>query len=121
MEKNISLVEAYYTAMNNKDLTKMAQYLHPSVELLSPFGTIKGKDAVLSSAEQFLKIFKSLSIRAKSSSENQVMFAIDVNYPDPVGLLRTAVLVTIKDNLIASTELFHDTKIFDLNKDKITE
>lgn len=120
MNNNISIVEAYYTAMGKKNLVDMAQYLHPNVQLISPFATITGKEAVLNSAKQFLHVFESLTIRAKCGSENQVMFAIDVNYPAPIGLLRTAVLVTIQDNLIASTELFHDTKIFDLNKDKIT-
>lgn len=120
IHNNISIVEAYYAAMSKKNLAEMAQYLHPNVQLISPFAIIAGKDAVLNAAKQFLSIFESLTIRAKFGSGDQVMFVIDVKYPDPIGLLRTAVLVKIQDGLIASTELFHDTKVFDVNRDKIS-
>lgn len=120
IEKNISSVVAYYTAMAHKDLHAMTPYLHQHVHLISPFGITHGKEAVLKAAEQFFSCFESLSIRAKFGSGNQVMIVIDVTCPPPVGLLRTAVLITFQDHLIASTELFHDTQVFDKKRDALS-
>jgi len=120
VDQNISLVEAYYKAMGQKSLDQMENYLHPNVKLTSPFSTISGKEAVLNAAKHFFSVFESLTIRAKFGSANQVMLVIDVNCPAPIGKLRTAVFVTIQENLIASTELFHDTQPIIRKGDKIS-
>lgn len=119
-EKNIASVVAYYTAMSHKDLSSMEQYLHPNVQLISPFATIKGKETILKAAQQFFSLFESLTIRAKFGSGNQVMVVIDLACPAPVGILRTAVLITFQENLIASTELFHDTQLINKKRDGIS-
>ena len=110
IEKNIASVIAYYTAMANKNIATMEPYLHPTIKIISPFGTTTGKEAVLKGAEQWFNFFEGLTIRTHFGSGNQVMAVIDFNCPAPIGFLRSAVLITFKDNLIASTELFHDTQ-----------
>lgn len=117
---NISLVTKYYMAMGQKDIMQMSDYLHPDVILISPFGITNGKEEVLQAAKQFCNVFDALTIRTSCGSDNDVMLAIDVHCPAPIGLLRTAVLVTLKNNLIISTELFHDTSSIKQDLDGIS-
>jgi len=113
MNNNIAIAEAYYTAMAEKNIAGMEKYLHPDVRLISPLAEILGKEAVLESAKKLIALFKTLTIRAKFGSEDQAMLAIDLDYPAPIGNLRTAVLMTFKDGLITKNELFFDARPFD--------
>jgi hypothetical protein len=110
---NINIAEHYYEAMNNKDLNKIALYLHPKVEFLGPLAQLEGKEAVLESAKGFLGIVDSVKMRVKFASGNQVMLAYDLNCVSPIGTIRVAALMTFEDNLISSIELFFDARVFD--------
>lgn len=113
---NLSLAEAYYKALNHKDIGEVAQYLHPDAHFLSPFFELKGKEAVLGVIKVFMQNFNSISIRAKCGSPSQVMIAYDVNFSEAFDTIRTAVLMTFKDNLIFGIELFFDPRTFEKNK-----
>jgi hypothetical protein len=107
---NIAIAEAYYAAYSKKNVTEMGKYLHPDVQLISPFGKKIGKEAVLEAASKSTPL--SITIRAKFGSENQVMLAYDWQFNEPIGLLRAAALMTFKDGLIVNNELFFDTRSF---------
>ena len=111
-ETNLASAEAYYKAMNNKDLSDLAQYLHPDVRFLGPLAEIIGKEPVLEAAKQFMHLFNSLTIRAKFSSGNQVMLVYDLDCPAPIGSCRIAALMTFGGSLIARIELFFDASPF---------
>lgn len=110
VEKNITMVKAYYTAMNEKNLTAMAPYLHQNITLITPLAKEIGKETILNSAQKFLSALESLSIRAICGTGNQVIAIIDMHCCAPIGMLRTAVFITFQDDLIISNELFYDTK-----------
>lgn len=111
--KNAVLAEAYYNAMNNKDLPGTAKYLHPEVHFVSPLADITGKEAVLGAIKGFISYLKNLTIRSKFESGNQLTLVYDGDFPDPIGLVRTAVLMTFKDDLIIGVELFFDASRFE--------
>lgn len=112
-ENTLASAEAYYKAMANKDLSGMAECLHPHVRFLGPLADITGKDAVLEGAKGVLSFFQNLTIRAKFSSETQAMIAYDLDCSLPIGLLRVASLLTFEDNLISRIELFFDARPFE--------
>ncbi|MCB9493301.1 MAG: nuclear transport factor 2 family protein [Epsilonproteobacteria bacterium] len=114
MEANkcIELACSYYTAMHNKDLQAVATCLHDNVELISPMAKINGKEAVLKAVEGYFPIFTSITVKEKFGSQNQVMLAYNLDCPEPIGSLRTAVLITITDDLISHIELFFDASPF---------
>ncbi len=112
MNKNIDIVENYYQAMHNKDLAKMALYLHPKVHFLGPLAEIDGKEAVLEAVEKLFSIYNGITIRAKCASENQVMLAYDLNCPLPFGVLRVAALLNFEQDLISAIEIFFDARPF---------
>jgi len=107
-EKNLEIAVAYYQAINNKDPETAGAYLHPDVKLISPLAILSGKDSVLEALRGFTQRCNKVVIRAQFGSDNQVMLALDVEFPAPIGNLRAAVLMTFKDNLIQVNEMFYD-------------
>jgi len=112
-KKNAVLAEAYYKAMNEKDLPGTAKYLHPDVHFLTPFADIKGKEAVLGAIKGFISYLRNLTIRSEFEFGNQLSLVYDGDYPDPIGTVRTAALMTFKDDLIIDVELFFDARPFE--------
>lgn len=111
-EKNMSTALAYYQAMQRKDLVALEKYLHPEVHLIGPLADITGKEAVMASVTNMVRLFKTLTIRAQFEGEAQVMLAYDVEFPQPLGVSRAAVLLTFQDDLIKRYELFFDARPF---------
>lgn len=117
-ERNVTTAEAYYEAMNDKDLAGVARHLHPDVRFVGPMADLVGKEAVLEAAKRFVTLIKSLRVRAKFGSDDMTMLAYDVDFGEPIGICRTAVLMTFKEGLIASIELFYDARPFEKNLKK---
>ncbi|MCP4474909.1 MAG: hypothetical protein GY821_10170 [Gammaproteobacteria bacterium] len=66
-------------------------------------------------------MIKSLTIRSKFASGNQVMLAYDFDliFKESVESLRAAVLVTLKKERIIRIELFYDARLFEQQKTAI--
>ena len=118
-KENLKVGEAYYAAMSEKDIGSMEKLLHPNVRFIGPMAEIQGKEAVIGAAKGFTEAFKTLAVRARFHTGDQVMLAIDTEFPAPIGNHRTASLLTIKDGLIATIELFYDTQFIESKKDEI--
>jgi hypothetical protein len=117
-QRNVASAEAYYQAMNDKDLAGVATHLHPEVRFIGPLADLTGKEAVFEAAKRFVSLTKGLTVRAKFGSDDKAMLTYDVNFGEPIGICRTAVLMTFKDELIACIELFYDARPFEKNLKK---
>jgi len=111
-QSNAVSAEAYYKAMNDKDLPAMARHLHPDVRLVTPMEDLTGRDAVLEAARKLLGFIHTVEVQARFDSGNQVMLAYDMHFAEPAGLCRTAALMTFRDGLIVRNELFFDASPF---------
>lgn len=109
MTKNTAIAKAYYTAMSEKNIKVMEKYLHPDVELISPLSQLRGKEAYLEALKGFTSFFETLTIRAVFGEGDQAVVICDVECPPSIGILPTAILMTLRDELITRLELFHDT------------
>ncbi len=109
-EKNIAMAEAYYKAMKARDLDVMKTFLHPDAEFLGPVAELSGRENVLDGYRYFLTYFNELNIRTICGSEDHAMIAYDLSFPQPIGSVRTAALLTFKDNLISRIEIFCDAR-----------
>ena len=110
-EKNVPSAVTYYQAMNDKNLAVIEKLLHPDVRFLGPLADVTGKNTYLETLKRFfLPSFKKLTIRAQFGSGDQAMLVFDLDCPSPIGIVRTAVLMTFKDDLIARIEAFFDPR-----------
>jgi len=98
--------------MNHKDAAGVAEHLHSDIQLIGPLATLAGKDAVLEAAKRFMSLIKEIRIHAKLASEQRVMLSYEADFGEPIGICRTAVLMTFKDDLIELIELFYDARPF---------
>ena len=109
---NVAIAETYYKAWGEKDFDRMEKVLDPHVQLITPLEetVVLGKEAILEKLKKGAAFFKDLTIRAKFGSGNQTMLVIDLDFPFPIGKMRSASLMTFQKGLITSIELFFDTK-----------
>jgi len=112
MQSPAHIAVAYYKAMAAKDINTLAHLLAPEVTFLSPLAKTVGKDAVIDAASKFMNFFTALTIRTHFESNTQAMVIYDVQFPEPIGMVRTGALVTIHDGLISTCELFFDARPF---------
>jgi ketosteroid isomerase-like protein len=119
---NMAVAEKYYAALARKDLTEMAQYLHPDVEFISPLATLQGKQAYLKAAKGFAEAIVTITVRGIFGDDNQVMMAYDTLFPEPIGHFATASLITFEDGLMRKLEFFYDSRpLVNKHKDQIFE
>ncbi len=113
------IAESYYTALSNKHISDIGQYLNSDITLVSPLAEVIGKEAVVESIKNFVRAFNSLTIRAKFGSGNQAMLALDIDLPLPIGTLSGASLLTCNNGLISKIELFYDGRPFEAKPNEI--
>lgn len=101
---------AYYTALGEKNIAKVKEYLHPDIQFTDPQEKVIGREAVLEAAKGFTSIFETLSIRATFGAEDQAMIVYEVEIPGLPQKLKAASLLNFQEGLISKIELFYDSK-----------
>src|SRR5258708_2303203 len=105
--------EAYLKAWHEKDLEGIAKYLHPEVRFTGPMAQITGKEGMLQSARRMFGLLQALKVRSKFASGDQAIFTYDFICAEPIGVCRTAELMTFQNDLISRIELFFDARPFE--------
>ncbi len=116
---HVERAEEYYTLVGEKNVEGIKKYLHTDVEFFGPMATLRGKEAVLEATTNYMKIFNSLTIRAKFGAKEQAMIVYDVDIPGIRKDFPGAVLLTFCDELIVKIELFYDSAAFQEKKEEI--
>ncbi len=116
---HVARAEEYYNLVGEKNIEGVKKYLHPDVEFNSPMATLKGKEAVVQATTNYMKIFNSLTIRAKFGAQEQAMIVYDVDIPGIRKDFPGAVLLTFCDVQIIKVELFFDSAAFQEKKEEI--
>jgi hypothetical protein len=115
----MSIAEAYYTSVGEKNIEALEKYLHADVQFIGPLEKKEGKKAVLEATKNFAAMIKDIKIRAKFSSDEQTMLVYDADFPAPIGNVRGASLMTFQNSLVIKIELFYDSHLVTQVKDKI--
>jgi hypothetical protein len=110
--KTLEIGEAYVTALQEKDLKRIAEYLHPQVKFKSPITQASNRDQLLASIGRLISQMKSMTIKSKFASESQAMFVYDIDFGPPIGVVTAANLMTIEQQKIKEIELIFDARPF---------
>ena len=116
---NLSTALAYYEAINQKNVEVAAEKLAENVKIISPLATKSGKPDVLDALKGLCLATQSVAVTANFADENQVMLALDIRFPEPIGILRAAVLLNFDQGLIKHIEMFYDGQAVMSKKDEI--
>jgi len=114
--RNLAVAENYYHQMLQKNFGAMEKCLHPDVHFIGPLAEMYGKEAVVLAAKNLSQVLRDIKIRSKFAYQNQVMFAYDFMFTEPIGELRAAVLMTFTEQIISKIELFFDGRPFEEKK-----
>ena len=104
------IAELYYIAMGQKDISAVAEFLHPEVVLKSPAYQVVGKEAVVLGAKEHSDSFTAMNVREVVGNGDKAFVICETVFP--FGTMTSASLVSVKDGLISSIELFFDTGFF---------
>ncbi len=110
--KNIEIAENYYQAMGSKNLAALQQYIHPEIEFIAPLARTNGKEDFLEAAKKFMALFKTLTIETTFGKEDKAVVVYHLDCSDFVANIRAVALLTFKEELIRSIELFYDPRPF---------
>lgn len=110
MQDTKAIAVGYYTALGEKNIDAVKEFLHPEIRFTDPQEKVSGRDAVLNAARGYTGIFKKLTIRAKFGSADQAMIVYDVEIPGLAKDLHAASLLSFQGGLISKIELFYDSK-----------
>lgn len=108
-QNNLAIAKAFYTAFGAKHLEAMEKFLHPDVQLITPFAKLQGREAYLEAAKNFIIFFNDLTLRTSFSEGDQAMIVYDLECSPPIGKVPGAALMSFDEGLIIKNELFHDT------------
>lgn len=119
LKSPLTIAEAYYRAVGNKDFAELEKHLHPDVCFTGPLASISGKQAVLEATKNFASMFHTLTILAKFGSEDKAMIVYEVEIPEPIGTTPSASLMTFQNGMITKIQLFYDARPFEIKKEEI--
>jgi ketosteroid isomerase-like protein len=111
-EDNGMRVRSYLESWDRKDLTGIGKYLQPQVHFKSPTSETTGKEVFLEAAKRIFPLLHGVTVRFVFVCGEQAAAIYDFNCLEPVGVSRTAELITFQDGLIARVELFFDASPF---------
>ncbi len=109
----LSLATNYLDAWHRKDLDAIAGHLHPEVRLVGPQAIVEGRAGVVASARRILPLLTGLRVKSAFVAGTQAIFIYDFLCAPPVGVCRTAELMTFEGELIIGVELFFDARPFE--------
>src|SRR5713226_27795 len=112
-KEHLTTGEAYLKAWNNQALEEIKKYLYPEVHFIGPMTETTGNEKVLQSAKRTFGMLKALEVRSRFVSGDQAIFTYDFVCTAPIGVCRTAELMTFKDDMISRIGLFFDARPFE--------
>ena len=113
MDNNLTTAEEYLKGWNQKDIATISKHLDADAHFVGPIAQTTGKDAFVQGAQRMFPILKEVKLHSKFAAGDQVMLTYDFICTEPVGVCRTAELLTFKNGLISGSELFFDARPFE--------
>lgn len=107
------IVNQYIAAWKKKDADAIAACVTPDVHFKGPNAETTGRESFVAASRRMFPLLQEYQLRSLFVEGDRAMFAYDFVCAEPVGVCRTAELVTIKDGLIASSEIFFDARPFE--------
>lgn len=105
--------EAYLNALGKRDIAKITSMVDPAIWLKMPMAEVFNQNDFIMAVRRMLANLRELHILSKFSSGNQAMFLYEITFNDPVGVVRTASLMTMEGDKIKEMEVIFDARPFE--------
>jgi len=107
------ITNEYLNAWKEKNTDAIAELIHPEVHFKGPMTEFEGKDQFLAACQRMFPMLREFRVRSIAALENQVIAIYDFVCIEPIGVCRTAELITFDEDLIRDVELFFDARPFE--------
>lgn len=108
----LEIGEEYLAAWKRKDIKAIERLVDPMIHMKSPITEVTGRDQFLQTCEKIFASLKDVKIHARFGAENEAIFVYDFSFNPPIGVVRTANLMTLEGGKIISLELLFDARPF---------
>lgn len=102
------LVFRYLDAWDSKDIAQIAACLDADVTFKGPLSQTAGRDAFTKAVAKMLPMLETVRIRHLFVEGDTALAVYDFTCHAPVGNIRTCELLTLRNGLILSSEIFFD-------------
>jgi hypothetical protein len=109
----LELGEAYFDALNQKDISRISALVDPAIKFKMPLGEYLNRENFLSAVQRMLISSRTVRLKSKFASDNQGMFIYEIQFNDPVGTVKAASLMTVEGDKIKEIEVFFDARPFE--------
>ena len=113
MTNQTTKTQAYLDAWKHQDAAAMHEMLHPQVSFKGPMAQTEGREAFLSAVRGMFPMLKDVVVRRLIVDGDHAIAVYDFVCGPPIGICRTAELITFADGLIRSSEVFFDARPFE--------
>ena len=109
----LDLGEAYYQALDQKDISRIASLVDPAIKFKMPLGEHTNRDDLIIAIHHMIGNVRGVRLQSKFASGNQGMFIYEIQFKDPVGKVKAASLMTVEGDKIKEIEVFFDSRPFE--------
>jgi len=109
----LEVTHEYLAAWQRKDADAIAAHVHTHVHFKGPMTELQGREPFIAACKRMFPMLKEYRVRSVAATEDRAIFVYDFVCVEPIGLCRTAELITVKDGLIRDVELFFDARPFE--------
>lgn len=113
MTNVLELGEAYYKALDQKDIPRISSLVDPALKFKMPIGEYSNRNDFLSAVQRMLRKSRGVRVKSKFASGNHGMFIYEIQFNDPVGKVKAASLMTVEGGTIKEIEVFFDSRPFE--------
>jgi|GEM_PF-1408816 len=104
------IVEAYFAAMNARDITAIGKTLHPELHFVGHTGETHGRESFLQTMGKVLDRLEKVDVTERFSLGGQSAYVYNMFFAHPLNPVRTASLMTHEDGAIKKIETIYDSK-----------
>jgi hypothetical protein len=109
----LEIGEAYLNALGKRDITKITSLVDEAIWLKMPMAEVFNQNDFIMAVRRMLANLRELHILSKFSSGNQAMFLYEITFNDPVGVVKTASVMTMEGDKIKEMEVIFDARPFE--------
>jgi ketosteroid isomerase-like protein len=107
------ITQKYLAAWESRDAEAISALTHPEIHFKGVNAETRGREAFIAGCKRMFPLLQEHRVRAIAESGPQMILIYDFVCREPVGSVRTAEMLTMKDGLIVESELFFDSRPFE--------
>ena len=109
----LEIGEAYLKALDRKDVQTIISLVDLDIRFKTPVEESFTRDDFIMSVRRMLINLRGVHITAKFSSGEQAIFTYEMNFNEPVGIVKTASIMAFAGDKIKDIEVFFDARPFE--------